>query len=68
VTLGQVASETILHMCCRDRNLLGLMSDLLGNHSRGLHNMVVITGVRAPPRPVSRPLPACLPPPTPTLL
>jgi len=36
--------ETILHMCCRDRNLLGLMSDLLGNHTRGLHNMVIITG------------------------
>jgi hypothetical protein len=43
--LWQVGSETILHMCCRDRNLLGLLSDLLGNHSRGLHNMVVITGV-----------------------
>ena len=36
--------ETIVHVCCRDRNLLGLMSDLLGNYTRRLHNLVVITG------------------------
>jgi len=36
--------ETIVHVCCRDRNLLGLMSDLLGNYTRNLHNLVIITG------------------------
>lgn len=36
--------EVILHVCCRDRNLLGLQSDLLANHVLDLHNLVVITG------------------------
>ena len=41
---NQLGMETILHVCCRDRNLLGLQSDLLANHVLGLHNLVVITG------------------------
>ncbi|MBN1996232.1 bifunctional homocysteine S-methyltransferase/methylenetetrahydrofolate reductase [candidate division KSB1 bacterium] len=36
--------ETILHYCCRDRNLLGMQSDLLGAYSLGLRNILVITG------------------------
>ncbi len=36
--------EVILHVCCRDRNLLGLQSDLLANHVLGLSNLVIITG------------------------
>ena len=36
--------ETILHVCCRDRNLLGLISHLLGAHALGLRNVVIITG------------------------
>ncbi len=36
--------ESILHVCCRDRNLLGLQSDMLANHVLGLHNLVIITG------------------------
>jgi methionine synthase / methylenetetrahydrofolate reductase(NADPH) len=36
--------EVILHVCCRDRNLLGLQSDLLAAHVLGLHNVVIITG------------------------
>ena len=36
--------ETILHVCCRDRNLLGLLSHLLGAHALGIRNLVVITG------------------------
>eukprot|EP01103_Thecamoeba_quadrilineata_P005512 TRINITY_DN152_c0_g1_i2.p1 TRINITY_DN152_c0_g1~~TRINITY_DN152_c0_g1_i2.p1 ORF type:complete len:436 (-),score=90.34 TRINITY_DN152_c0_g1_i2:52-1359(-) len=39
-----IGCEVILHVCCRDRNLLGLQSDLLGYHVLGLHNLVVITG------------------------
>ena len=36
--------ETILHVCCRDRNFLGLVAHLLGAHAMGLRNLVVITG------------------------
>src|SRR4051812_7467143 len=40
----QVGIETILHCTCRDRNLLGLQSDLLGAHSMGVRNLLLITG------------------------
>ena len=40
----QVGIETILHYACRDRNLLGMQSDLLGAHSMGVRNLLVITG------------------------
>lgn len=36
--------EVILHLCGRDRNLLGLQSDLLGFEALELKNLVVITG------------------------
>lgn len=36
--------ETLLHVCCRDRNLLGLQSFTLGAHVLGIRNLVVITG------------------------
>jgi homocysteine S-methyltransferase len=36
--------EPLLHVCCRDRNFLGLQAHLLGAHVLGLHNLVVITG------------------------
>jgi homocysteine S-methyltransferase len=40
----QVGNEVIVHFCSRDRNLLGLQSDLLGLHVLGLNNLCVITG------------------------
>ena len=40
----QAGIETILHYACRDRNLLGMQSDLLGAHSMGIRNLLVITG------------------------
>lgn len=40
----QVQIETILHYTCRDRNLIGLQSDLLGAHALGLRNILAITG------------------------
>jgi homocysteine S-methyltransferase len=40
----RVGIETVLHYCCRDRNLLGMHSDLLGCAALGLHNMLLITG------------------------
>jgi methionine synthase / methylenetetrahydrofolate reductase(NADPH) len=36
--------DTILHYTCRDRNLLGIQSDLLGAHALGLRNVLAITG------------------------
>jgi methionine synthase / methylenetetrahydrofolate reductase(NADPH) len=36
--------ETILQYSCRDRNLLGMQSDLLGAHAMGVRNVVIITG------------------------
>ena len=41
---NEVGLETIPHYCCRDRNLLGMMSDLLGAQAQGLRNMLLITG------------------------
>lgn len=40
----QAGIETILHYCCRDRNLLGMQSDLLGAHSMGIRNVLLVTG------------------------
>ena len=36
--------EPLLHVCGRDRNLIGQMAHLLGAHAIGIHNLVVITG------------------------
>jgi len=36
--------ETLLHYACRDRNLLGIQSDLLGAHAMGIRNLLLITG------------------------
>jgi methionine synthase I (cobalamin-dependent)/5,10-methylenetetrahydrofolate reductase len=41
---NQVGVDTILHYTCRDRNLLGMQSDLLGAHALGLRNILAITG------------------------
>jgi homocysteine S-methyltransferase len=40
----KVGIETILHYTCRDRNLLGMQSDMLGAHAIGLRNILAITG------------------------
>jgi methionine synthase / methylenetetrahydrofolate reductase(NADPH) len=40
----QVGIEAILHYCCRDRNLLGMHSDLLGCSALGVRNLLLITG------------------------
>jgi homocysteine S-methyltransferase len=40
----EIGIETIIHYCCRDRNLLGMQSDLLGAHALGLRNVLIITG------------------------
>jgi 5,10-methylenetetrahydrofolate reductase len=40
----ELGIESILHVCGRDRNLLGQVAHLLGAHALGLRNLVVITG------------------------
>ena len=40
----EIGMESVLHYCCRDRNLLGMMSDLLGGAALGLRNLLLITG------------------------
>jgi homocysteine S-methyltransferase len=40
----QLGIETVTHYCCRDRNLLGMLSDLLGASAMGLRNLLIITG------------------------
>jgi methionine synthase / methylenetetrahydrofolate reductase(NADPH) len=36
--------ETVLQYSCRDRNLLGMESDLLGAHAMGVRNLMIVTG------------------------
>ncbi|MBZ5571093.1 MAG: bifunctional homocysteine S-methyltransferase/methylenetetrahydrofolate reductase [Acidobacteriia bacterium] len=40
----EVGIETILHYTCRDRNVLGIQSDLLGAAATGIRNLICITG------------------------
>jgi homocysteine S-methyltransferase len=40
----EVGIESILHYTCRDKNMLGMMSDLLGAAASGLHNLLVVSG------------------------
>jgi methionine synthase I (cobalamin-dependent)/5,10-methylenetetrahydrofolate reductase len=40
----QVGLEAVTHYACRDRNLLGMLSDLLGAAGVGLHNLLLVTG------------------------
>jgi len=40
----EVGIEAILHYTCRDRNVLGIQSDLLGASATGIRNLICITG------------------------
>lgn len=40
----RVGLETILHFTTRDRNLMGLQSDLIGAHAMGVRNIIALTG------------------------
>ena len=44
----QAGIEAVSHFCCRDRNILGIQSELLGAHAAGVRNLICITG--DPPR------------------
>jgi homocysteine S-methyltransferase len=40
----EVGLEAVVHYACRDRNLLGMLSDLLGAAAAGLRNLLLVTG------------------------
>ncbi|HET8649783.1 MAG TPA: bifunctional homocysteine S-methyltransferase/methylenetetrahydrofolate reductase [Gemmatimonadales bacterium] len=40
----EVGLEPVVHYACRDRNLLGMLSDLLGAAASGLRNLLIVTG------------------------
>jgi len=40
----KIGMEVVLHFTCRDRNLMGLQSDLLGAHALGIRNILAVTG------------------------
>lgn len=42
--LTDAAVEPILHVCCRDRNLISLQADLIGCAALGIANILFITG------------------------
>lgn len=41
---GRTGMDTILHYTCRDRNILGMQSDLLGMQALGQTNVLCVTG------------------------
>jgi homocysteine S-methyltransferase len=41
---AEAGIETILHFCCRDRNLIGMQADLLACAASGIHNVLFVTG------------------------
>lgn len=40
----RIGIETVLHYVCRDRNVIGIQSDLLGAYALGIKNILAITG------------------------
>ncbi len=40
----KVGIETVLHYVCRDRNVIGMQSDLIGAYALGIKNILAITG------------------------
>ncbi len=48
VVQEQAGIEVVAHLSCRDRNIIGLQSDLLGAAALGVKNILAITG--DPPR------------------
>ncbi|MBB5172473.1 bifunctional homocysteine S-methyltransferase/methylenetetrahydrofolate reductase [Texcoconibacillus texcoconensis] len=40
----ETSARPLLHLACRDRNMIGLQSHLLGLHAAGIHDILTITG------------------------
>ena len=48
VLLEQSGVETLLHYPCRNRSLIGMQAELVGAHTVGIRNVLLITGYPAP--------------------
>ena len=44
----ELGLETVVHYSCRDRNMMGMVGDLLGAAAAGIRNLLLVTG--DPPR------------------
>ncbi|EIJ78202.1 homocysteine S-methyltransferase/5,10-methylenetetrahydrofolate reductase protein [Bacillus methanolicus PB1] len=44
LTKTQIGLRSIIHITCRDRNIIGLQSHLMGLHTLGLHDILAVTG------------------------
>ncbi len=44
VLRDHVPIETIIHYCCRDRNLYGMQADLMAAHALDVRDVLIITG------------------------
>ncbi|MGG0719370.1 bifunctional homocysteine S-methyltransferase/methylenetetrahydrofolate reductase [Robertmurraya massiliosenegalensis] len=44
LTKKEVGLRPLVHITCRDRNIIGLQSHLMGLHTLGLHDILAITG------------------------
>jgi methionine synthase / methylenetetrahydrofolate reductase(NADPH) len=44
LTKTEIGLRSIIHITCRDRNLIGLQSHLMGLHIMGLHDILAVTG------------------------
>ncbi|MCZ6857451.1 MAG: bifunctional homocysteine S-methyltransferase/methylenetetrahydrofolate reductase, partial [Gemmatimonadetes bacterium] len=40
----EIDVETVVHYTCRDRNMLGMINDLLGGAAAGLRNILIVSG------------------------
>jgi len=41
---NDIGIDPIVHLCCRDRNIIGMQADLLGLNALGIHNVLLVTG------------------------
>jgi homocysteine S-methyltransferase len=44
IVQSQVGIECHAHLACRDRNMIGLQSEVLGAHAMGVKNILAVTG------------------------
>lgn len=51
IVAREAGIEVVAHYACRDRNMIGMLSDLLGAAASGTRNLLLVTGDRAPTGP-----------------
>ncbi|QFT87311.1 Bifunctional homocysteine S-methyltransferase/5,10-methylenetetrahydrofolate reductase [Bacillus sp. THAF10] len=44
IVKSQIGIRPLIHITCRDRNLIGLQSHLMGLHQLGIHDVLAVTG------------------------